>query len=404
MFPIMPVKRGVTLVELLVVMVIMMVVMGAAFTLFQVTATHEARQQEVLTQTQNQRAALYTVARDVRMAGSGLGLVGVDMVQIYVPAEAFDPRIQEAAGWFKYKGAKNYGVRPIYGANSDTDDKSDTLTIFRTDAEAPKPLGQLKAQFAPADGELKLTATNPTLCKGGENSEAKVEPGCTINNGDILAVANGTTAVIVQAKVAPPTDVWEAPGLSGGKTIKIKLGTPTDTIAIGDRFKPGDNLPSGESFPPGSTVYNLGDITFVTYQVEVTEQENNKRPPVVRLMANYHDRAGGVVPVAHDIEDFQVAYYYSAPSQTDLTGPLNADDANFSKIFESADKDELQIVRAVDLAVVARTPNKSSLDKNGRPVEVMGHTANVNPYADQPDGLARRVLTETVQLRNYGPE
>jgi hypothetical protein len=367
-------------------MVIMVVVVGAAFTLFQVTATHEARQQEVLTQTQNLRAALYTVARDVRMAGSGLGLIGVQMAQIYVPAAVYDPTLdgttQEAAGWFKYKGAAKFGVRPIYGTNGATDDEADTLTVFHTDAEAPTPLGQLALDFTPgADDKLTLTDS--------------VRHGLTLNDGDILAVASGSTAVIVQAQVdtTPATEItvpFEEPGLATAD-VKIMVGPAKTEITLGSRFKPGAHLPGdfAPTFPAGSSVYNLRDITFVTFQLD---------RDTLRLMANYHDESVGEagdkhrVPVAHNIEDFQVAYRFNEAGKTDLAPPTYV-------INEATlDGGSPQLVRAVDLAVVTRSENRSNLDKNGQPLEVMEHTASGEK------GYARRVLTETVQLRNYGPE
>lgn len=349
-------KRGVTLIELMVAAVIMVVVTGAAFTLFKIATSYEARQQEILTQTQNLRAALYAVSRDIRMAGSGLPLIGSQTIHIYVNDDLYDAETQKEKGWFSYTGANEAGARAIFGTDSGTDEtKSDTLTIFRAEVETTSSLGQLSAAFNP----------------GSSNSIRLIDgiwEGELFSDGDILAIANGTAAVIVQAAVSTP-------------------GQKYSEIGLGPRFNPEKTL-SGDTFPAGSMVYNLRDVTFVTYYVDTANK---------RLMANYHDVTlkdedaddpnKHLVTVADNIEDFQVAYFLRSAFSENLT--------QYSTISLDQLANQGLVVQAVQVAMVSRSKNTSQLNPEGSSVKVMEHTAK------DEKGYTRRVLSEIVQLRNY---
>lgn len=342
-------KRGVTLIELMVAAALMVVVTGAAFTLFKIATSYEARQQEILTQTQNLRAALYAVSRDIRMAGSGMPLIGTQTIHIYDGSK-------DTPGWFRYDGASEPGARAIFGTDSGADEtKSDTLTIFRTEVETTSSLGQLSTAFNPG------SSSSIKLADG-------VREGELFSDGDILAIANGTAAVIVQAQVSSP-------------------GLKYSEIGLGPRFKPGAAL-SGDTFPDGSMVYNLRDVTFVTYYVDTANK---------RLMANYHDATledndadvanKHLVTVADNIEDFQVAYFLRSAFSENLT--------QYSTISLDQLTNQGLVVQAVQVAMVSRSKNTSRLNPAGSAVEVMGHTAK------DEKGYTRRVLSEIVQLRNY---
>lgn len=372
-------KRGLTLIELLVASLIMVVVTGAAFSLFRLAATTEKHQQEVLTQTQNLRAALYAVSRDIRMAGSGLPMIGAPALQIYVDAALYDADTQDAGGaggdWFLYKGETEYGVRAIFGSNSyryapAEQSKSDSLTIFRAELESTAALGVLGADFTPG------TSTTVKL-------KNKITEGTTFSNDDILAIADGSAAVIVQ--------------------VQADAGAYDDTLRLGPRFKPGKGLPASvglKSFPAGSQVYNLRDITFVTYYVDTDNH---------RLMANYHDIAVAdkdaddlskkhLVTVADNIEDFQVSYYFSVAASVELD---QNPDINLKRLNDG------DVVRAVEMAMVSRAKNRSASSAEASSVEVLSHLDDpvkdkiASHRAKEEKGYTRRVMSEIVQLRNF---
>ena len=338
-------RPGFSLVELLVVLVLMVVVTAAAFTLFQIGARHEARQQDVLNQAQNLRTALHALARDVRMAGNGLNFIGARRLDIYVDPALFDANTQREPGWFRYRDAEEYGVRAIYGTNGECNGGSapicppppgadicapDTLTVFRAEIENPLALGHLGATFTPGTDSTFSIKEAVTL---GEN----------IADGDILAVAAGTRAVVVQAR------------LSGSGSSNV--------IAVGPRFNPGATLPGGFSFPEGSMIYNLRNIVFVTYYIDRGPNHN-------RLMANYHDGTlttevtdiEGVanthlLAVAGNIEDLQVAYFLA---KLGTEGPLLDTDGVIEALTPDIDEAVLdndggQFVRVVSLALTSRS-------------------------------------------------
>ncbi|MDL2260481.1 PilW family protein [Deltaproteobacteria bacterium OttesenSCG-928-K17] len=351
------IKKGVTLVELLVVVAIMTIVTGAALVVFKSTASSEARQQLNIEQTQNLRAAFYTVARDVRMAGNGMGLLGVQAVQIYVDPALHDSDYADGAGWFRYAGVDDYGVFPVFGTDSGADkNKSDSLTVFRTGLEDISDIGSLENTYTPG------SSTSITLSQ-------RITEGVEISDGDIIGISDGVVAVIAQAS--------------------LNKGQKTNTIKLGSRFYPAASLPSGlptSTFSPGSVVVNFRDATFVTYYVDMEK---------ARLMANYHDSSikdddsdvanPHLVVVANNIEDFQVNYCMFPPI-------LGSDPVFVTGITRAAL--DTQYVGAVRIGMVSRSSAVEESAGGGNTIELMGHET-----ANKP-GYTRRIITEIVQLRN----
>ena len=349
-------KPGFTLIELMVVVLIMAIIGSAGFVMFRTTAIHEANQQNILEQTQNLRAAMYSVSREARMAGNGLVLLGVDRVQIYVPQAIINDRIQDSGQrWFRYVGEEDFGARAIFGTDSGTGAGSDSLTIFRADVETTVPIGRLNTNFTPGlSRSLSL--------------QADVDWGEVVADGDIIAVTNGRDAVILQA--AGPESGFNS------------------TIDLGPRFEPAEGHPEGLTFAAGSSVYNLRGITFVSFYVD---------EDTTRLMADYHDSTADpdntpshLVTVANNIEDFQVMYYFFAQGQVNIATPV-------AGISGDVLANGPSWVQAVDIGMVSKSRNRSEAGGPGSPVELQGHRAT-----SVDDGFTRRVMTEMVQLRNSG--
>lgn len=353
------IRKGFTLVELLVALTIMVIVAGAAMIMFKTTAENETRQQENLEHIQNLRVAFDTVVRDARMAGNGLGILGTPLIQVYVHADVFSADTsgtQQAAGWFKYTGESAYGARAIFGTDSGSVmNQADTLTIFRADGEAVNILGRLQSPYTPGtDTTLTL---NSTLTEGTD-----------LSDGDIIALSTGDVAVILQAK------------LSGTGNV----------LTIGPRFKPEEALkePASFKFPNGTAVFNLKNVSFVTYFLDTANR---------RLMANYHDRiqdkvtptlfTPALATVAENIEDFQVNYYL-APSPT--ATPVPVPSINGSNLAPLA----TTWVNAVRIGMVSRSLNRGNRGA-GSPIDLMGHKAS------NVSGYARQLMVENIQLRNF---
>lgn len=341
-------RPGVTLVELLVVTVLIVLVCGVALTLYQLTVRHSVQQQAIQDQTQNLRAALYTVARDVRMAGNGLNFMGNQMVQIFIPVGLTDNDIQKDSGWFRYKGADAHGVRAVFGQNGGATGP-DSLTIFRTEVESTIAIGSLQSDYHPGtDNSIFLR-------------DASTAVGL-LNAGDMLAITWVGTSVIVQAE---------------------SFNAGTGEIIIGQRYRPGEPLPGGVIVPEGAQIHNLRDVTFVTYHVDTAEN---------RLMASYMDgsidsddydnTADHSIIVANDIEDFQVAYYLNGTA-VPINGIL---EGNLSGNW----------VRGVTVSLVTRSSRNMNVSGGGGPLQVMDHTT-----VGAEDGFVRRIMTEDINLRNF---
>ena len=347
-------RPGLTLIELLIVLVISVLVLGAAVTLYQVNARVYVQQDSMLEQNQNLRVGLYTVARDIRMAGNSFPLLGLDITHIQVAGTD--------GKWFKYDGAAEYGVRPIWGEDGGPDG-TDCLTIFRADAESGSPVGQLAADVSPNGSQDSLALQDDFKYN-------------TLQPGDIIALVNGGQAAILQVSANPD----HFPKKNGSDQITGE----TNIIRLGNtRFVPGESLPNALSFPAGTYVYNLRDVTFVTYSID----------DKFNLVADYHD--AGVakfdseqsVIVATNIEDFQVKYILNGEE----IGPLKGYDS-----LAPGQLDADSRVVAVNLGMVARSSINDGSRKN-RPPELLFNHA----YSGTGDGYPRRVLVETVFLRNF---
>jgi prepilin-type N-terminal cleavage/methylation domain-containing protein len=390
-------KSGLTLVELLVVIVISLIVSGVAFSVYRLNASYYYREDAYLQQYQNLRVALYTISRDVRMAGNGFSVLGPSLkqIQVYTPtmerATCGSPATTTVFGydWFRHSNYTSYvppdtciadpsapgcsgggsvpcsvnpadtpGVRAIFGIDGGEYD-SDSITIFRSEIESGELLGKLTA----VSGN-KITIT-PEAETSDKNFEKAILP------GDILALVNGENAVVLEVA---------GDYIDGDTEIPIKTG---------GRFTP--NSLTSIPYLSGSFIYNFRDVTFVTYYVD---QEKNQ------LMADYHDRTkiddGGAdrsddptgrrsFAVAYNVEDLQIYYFFD-----DVNMVLVATDPAIS----TARLDD-QRIRAVAIGITSRSPYGEGARNKFRPA-----LFNRRAGTDRDDRV-RSTLVQTIYLRNY---
>lgn len=353
--------RGFTLVELLVAMLIMVIVTTVAMSVFNLSARHEVRQQDILEQMQNLRAAMYAVARDARMAGNGLAAVGLPLVQIYINQDEtiINANIQDCSvsKWFRYQGATFDGVIAIFGRDSGAAYQSDILTIFRTEIENINPIGTISDAFRPGDssaiGQVLVLKDSVTF-------------GNSIADGDMIIVADGSRAVLLQA-----------------------TGTGvTNTIRLGNRFRPAAPMPDNYTFDVGASIYNVRDVSFVSYYVDTAAN---------RLLANYHDQTivdhgsdygnQSLVTVADNIEDFQVQYFTRRPF-SNVMGPVSS--LNAQELAGGVEWAE-----SIVFAMTAISRAASGFGGEHVP-KALGHS-----MGHSNDKHSRRVMTQRIQLRNY---
>jgi hypothetical protein len=351
-------------VELLVVMVISMIVTGVAFSLYRLNASYYLREDAYLQQYQNLRVALYTVGRDVRMAGNGFSLLGpnLKLMQVWTPSReknvsGHPPSVMEASsGWFRHSdipGPDNLGARAIYGVDGKAADP-DTLTVFRSEVESGNQLAKVKS----------VSGSTITL-----DQAVPVE---AIKSGDIIAVGTGDDAVLMQVgTISDSGTVTDLPIKTGGRFTFSSFSPPFD---ISNAY-----------------VYNFRDVGLTTYYVDMATNT---------LMADFHDiarnnfddAAGTSSIIANNIEDFQVYYFWEDDQLKDdkeistliLTDPeISSSSLNSKKI------------KAVSLGLTARSPYGDGPNNKVRPA-LFNRSAGVTA-----DNRLRSVLIETIYLRNF---
>jgi type II secretory pathway pseudopilin PulG len=342
-------RPGLTLIELLVALVLTIMIIGATFMIYQTNSRYYYRQQARLEQAQNLRSALYTLARDLRMAGDGLIVMGVPLVHAYLP----EPDGTGGA-WFRYEVdgsgalAGDPGLRAIFGL--DATDGPDSITVFRSEVESSNAFGQLDEPFLSTSSNLILASPVPER---------------SVSEGDVLGLVSGRDAVLVKAGTI------SGPGADGKITLDAAL-------------KPGSSFPSSLSFPRGSFVYNLRDVHLTTYWVDTANRN---------LMARYHHLAGldyddpvkSSIIVAPGIEDLQLRYVMNGQDPDDGVDGLTL------AILEADNW-----VRQIQIGLVSRSEYRDPTNSTFMPVSMFNHVVS-----EPADGHMRQVQTGGVNLRNY---
>jgi hypothetical protein len=338
-------------------MLIGLVVVGVAFTLYRANASFYLNSEAALQVNHNLRQALSVLSRDVRMAGNGLEVLGskVQSVQLYGPTkhdlDAQGLKITRTAGWFKHPDAatSQMGLLGVYGTDGGANG-SDSITVFRSEVENPLPVAEV-ASFS--NGSFALSS--PLAADA-------------VRPGDVMAAVNSSAAFIFEVASVP----------AALTSLQLKRH---------GRFT-FDGPPTG--FPTaGSFLYNLRDVSVVTYFVDESTH---------RLMADYHDRtrtvfddpAKGAVTVAEDIEDLQI-YYFFANDSLKLENVVNNPALSY-------DRFAAERVKAAAVAVTSRSVVRLNRGRFNRP-------ALFNRVAGSAvDQRRRATLMEVAYLRNFSDD
>jgi hypothetical protein len=362
-----------------VVILISVIVVAVAFTLFRVNVTHYIKEDARQEQDANLRVAMATVVRDLRMAGNGFALLGppnrLQFIQAWVPGQevlksghaVYD---EDKEGWFIHAdepNPQNRGIRAVFGVDGG-EDGPDTLSVFRAEVESGAPVGYLESSFEFGSNILNLSDEFP---EG------------VLHRGDILVLVDRDQAALVE--IAPGSAV-------GAELPPAKIVT----VQLGGRFTPmsAEGL---APFPPGTSVFNLRNVTFVTYYIgeDANDLDDQGRPKSC-LMADYHDldiNDGRPVPVASNIEDFQVFYFYD---NEEVAPAAVAGDPAMSSPALDVRTPGFRRVKAVGLGMVARAPRRDR-NANSQPRPAL-FNREAGTVADE---YTRNMLTEIVHLRNF---
>jgi hypothetical protein len=340
------------------VLLLTTVVTGVAFTLYRGASSNYLREDAYIQQQQNIRAATYLLSRDLKASGNGVAVVGpgIQRIQAFVPSQLQTSggvtSINTAEGWFKYPDSPSSepGVMALFGTDGGAS-RPDTLTIFRTEIEYPVALGQVT-------GHSGNTLTLSENVKGGN-----------LNAGDILVVISGKDAFLLESETSCPL---------GSSISSINYKNPNG------RFTSSGGPPSGFDVN-GAYVYNLRDVSLVTYYVDETEN---------RLMAAIHDQrmdtANAIdksVVLANNIEDFQ-CYYFFEGETLDLNMVTSNPDISYEKF-----KKEPVVAVAIGLTT------RSSYGGNRKGVNLRPALFN-HVAGTVPDNRRRSTIMELVTLRN----
>ncbi len=277
-------QSGFTLIELMVAMLVTLLVVGAAFWLFQSseqTAGLTLQRSEIQTEV---RAALNQIERDLSQAGTGVPLGGVA-----IPSAATGGANPNFACDINqcYLGANNpftqgvlYKVTPGDGIGPNITEPSDAIKITYVDPNLDWS----------AFSTTTITANGDSLTMPAGTLPAVNDPAVGILPGDVILLQNniGSAAGVVSA-VAAPTITFGLDPLNINQT-----GAPAGNIkAIAT---PGSNP---VTYPPTK----VSRLVMVTYFLQPVVTPDGPDSRVMRQLG-----AHPPVPVAEHIEDLQFTY------------------------------------------------------------------------------------------------
>lgn len=258
---------GFTLIEILITMAVVSIIMVAVIAAFNIQQKSQVKQQLIAEVQQNARAAMYMIARDIRMTGFGLG----DGEVTY----------WEAIGESSYMAINiiNGGANP---------DRIEVLYATPVDLQNGCEVNALTTSLVNI-AEDPLNVSGETCFVSGEN--------VILTNGD-------HSSLLWLTDVQPQI-----------------LGHDPDT---------GVNPPAGSvitakgSYDVGSTVYKL---RYVTYAINGAGTDN----PTLRLDDTGPidgDQLGSTDVIAEDIEDLQAVYVFEDGDTASAYNDTDADTTN----------------------------------------------------------------------------
>jgi hypothetical protein len=332
-----------TLIELLTVVFLGTILLSMVFLLYSNSSRSYIRQEATMEQMLNLRGGMAGISRQIRMAGNGYGLLGLNqnqVIQVYIKDSDGIP-----VGWFRYPSSSTDGVRPIFGTDGGVSG-TDTITICSLSPDFATPLGMLNAEFNASSTKLSLENTIEL--------PAGLDPSEVLKPNDYLALVPGDQPPILVESASDGTNLTE---------ITIK--------------KLPSSLPNGmSSLPAGTKVYNVKSVSLRTFSVDTV---NNF------LVMDSNEVTGDLM--AEEIEDLQIAYCLGSDDPGDL-----------SKYVHNFDGQDLKSkpVRTVRLVMISKSSTPDPYRGTFSAVTALNHTS-----VGAPDSYVRRFLENTVQLRNY---
>ena len=322
-------QSGMSLVELMVGMAIGLIGITIITHLYLVNEKYKRSTTGSGTAQVNGAIALYTLERDIRMAGFGLnhsGALGCSCDKVA------NPDCSAVQYW--YNGVYSSPPGPAGGALPplefvpvkiiETANLPDSITLlYGNDPERMLP-GKLTESMPQPSSEFKVDGT----------------AGYTIN--DMVLVTNGASCMMTQV-----TQVQPAAG-----HLQHNPGTSLWNPAGG-----GSALPA---FPAGANLFNLGNPVWRTYSIDSAATKSKLQFMEVMTATGGPTAAGGAIPIIDDIVDLQAQY----GKDTDDNGVVET-----WNTVQPTSGAQWQQVLAVRVAVLARSGNYERPEVAGGPCE-----------------------------------
>ncbi|MEJ5211077.1 MAG: PilW family protein [Burkholderiales bacterium] len=309
-------QGGVTLVELLVGMAVALI---ATLVITQMYANFEGQKRTSVAGSdaqENGLAALFTLERDIRMAGYGLTANPLlTCSNVYSGYDGPSGVVTPAPG------LTNTAIMPVRiiegGANPDQ------IELVSSASLRPGVPVQIRQAMPSPAGDLKVTNTT----------------GFSV--GDVIIVSDGTNCSVMQI-----TQIQSPAGGSGlfGFVHNNGAGAPFNMA--------GNITNSWPAYGVGANVYQLGQLVSRRYSVQPSA---NTRALFVQELIPPGTAA---TPYAADIVDLQAQYGLAAPGSQQVTCWVNATNGgNACDGGNWANPTPAQVgrIRAVRLAVLARS-------------------------------------------------
>lgn len=364
-------RAGFTMVELLVSMGVGAIVLMAMVMFFLNTNRSYLNQDEMIVMNQNLRLAMDSISRDVRMAGSGMGLFGNEVNRVYISynksvAGAYQPKCYPSATGPNPGKASDgkYGIVPVDSCDGEIDG-TDGISLLGFMPFMGSPLGA-------TDG---YTGHDPIEGLGWNKD---MLDDFRIKTAQPLAIA-----VLVEDSGDYKPRIFVTSGLAStsesGTNYNFSLPVASSG-ALQSIYNTGAYAQGG---PYGSVNYYtfvMGDFFWLHYFIDRTETTN----PKLTLWARHTGVAGQEeMVVANAIEDLQFKYM------------VDDDPTAYDSLSDNAIDLDKNRVTAVKVALVARTERPSATGGRFSPVQVYNHTT-VGPV----DSYRRQALETVVYLRN----
>jgi len=355
-------QRGMTLIELMFAMALSLIVIaGIAQTLFFQQRAYQV-QLDLGQAQQNARASMALIKHYLRLGGWGLNA--------------------------SHEMIGNVGVGACYDTAETAKESFDCDNVDYYAATDLSGVDRLRIMFMKPDngGVIKghLAVTNKIYA--GDNSGADPSPADHPFVVGSLALISGRCTTTGE----PAIDLVKIDSAAASGSAYFEYG-----FTVPDRDD--DSLSCVDGYQSG---YIFGAATVADLYVDkMGFFDDPPEPPVLRLRLNPEDDLRDGLPVAYNVDDFQVHYYIDTTDPPDETWDVECDDINNAGTCNTGltVRENLARLVAVQVALVVRTDTFRSEWKksNTENMTVHNHT-----FAGKLDGYKRWVYRTTVRLRN----